>query len=177
MLHGGKQPLEIGSLQQVLWLLFQVGGELVGWMAVGRDFTLPSCALTHTVLPLSLSLSLSLSHCSRWLIFTAVCPCSSDGKQEKRQQCSWILCKCYSKCWGGMSFCWSVVSFWKAAGYKTYSNNDVHSWVLILSLWMSLLSPRTKGLAAYCFFRRILTQLHCWLGKNKSFFLFFLAVF
>lgn len=35
-----------------------------------RDFTLPSCALTHTVLPLS---------CSRWLIFTAERPCSSDG--------------------------------------------------------------------------------------------------
>lgn len=35
-----------------------------------RDFTLPSCALTHTVL---------LLPCSRWLIFTAVCLCSSDG--------------------------------------------------------------------------------------------------
>lgn len=34
VLHGGKQPLEIGSLQQVLRLLFQVGGELVGWMTV-----------------------------------------------------------------------------------------------------------------------------------------------
>lgn len=33
-----------------------------------RDFTLPSCALKHTVLPLL---------CSCWLIFTAVCPCSS----------------------------------------------------------------------------------------------------
>lgn len=35
-----------------------------------RDFTLPSCALTHTVLPLA---------CSHWLILTAVCPCSSGG--------------------------------------------------------------------------------------------------
>lgn len=33
-----------------------------------RAFTLPSCALKHTVLPLL---------CSCWLICTAVCPCSS----------------------------------------------------------------------------------------------------
>lgn len=28
--RGRKQPVVIGSPQQVLWLLFQVGGELVG---------------------------------------------------------------------------------------------------------------------------------------------------
>ena len=153
------------------------GGRRVSRMDGCREgfYTALLCSDTHCT-P-SLSLSVSLSHCSRWLIFTAVCPCSSDGKQEKRQQCSWILCKCYSKCWGGMSFCWSVVSFWKAAGYKTYSNNDVHSWVLILSLWMSLLSPRTKGLAAYCFCIRVLRAPHCCLGKKLIFFLFVLVMF
>lgn len=52
MLYGRKQPLEIGSLQQVLWLLFQVGGEFSRMDDCQRDFTLPSCALTHTVPPL-----------------------------------------------------------------------------------------------------------------------------
>ncbi len=54
------------------------GGRRVSRMdGSRRDFTLPSCALTHSVLPLL---------CSRWLIFTAVCPRSSDGTAANKNR-------------------------------------------------------------------------------------------
>lgn len=76
VLHGRKQQPTTGFMAVVS------GGRQVSRMDdCQRDFTLPSCALTHTVLP---------RPCSRWLIF--YCSMSlqlrrHSSKQEKRQQC------------------------------------------------------------------------------------------
>lgn len=58
VLCGRKQPLETGSLQQVLRLLFQVGGELVGPLSVReRFYTALLCSDTYCTASPSLTLT------------------------------------------------------------------------------------------------------------------------
>lgn len=74
-----SQPLQIGSLQQVLWLLFQVGGELVGWMTVRGILHCP-LVLWHTLY------FLFPAHADSF--FAAVCPRSSNGAAANKKGCN-----------------------------------------------------------------------------------------
>lgn len=93
VLHGRKQQPTTGFMAVVS------GGRQVSRMDdCQRDFTLPSCALTHTVLP---------RPCSRWLIFffTAVCPCSSGGTAANKKR-------------GNSAFKYYVNTIQNAVGYE-----------------------------------------------------------
>lgn len=82
--RGRKQPVEIGSPQQVLWLLFQVGGELVGRTS--------SAGISHCPLVLWHTRHF-LPPRSRWLIFTAACVCNPGGTDSRQGQT--VVCKCW----------------------------------------------------------------------------------
>lgn len=104
-----------------------------------RDFTLPSCALTHTVLPPA---------CSHWLISTAVCPCSSGGAAANTEG-------------GNSAFKYYVNTIQNAEGYE-FLLIWSHFWKLqvtkhalttthINAQPLNQLSPHKKGLVVFCF--------------------------
>lgn len=83
--RGRKQPVEIGSPQQVLWLLFQVGGELVGRTSSAgishcplvlwhtRHFLPPARADSFLPLPVSATQAAQTADKARQLYVNAEC--------------------------------------------------------------------------------------------------------
>lgn len=74
-----SQPPQIGSLQQVLWLLFQVGGKLVGWMTVRGILHCP-LVLWHILY------FLFPAHADSFLLLYV--PAAQTAQQQTRKGCN-----------------------------------------------------------------------------------------